>query len=160
MTQFDPTMEGLYPSIGNGFISANVGCLPGGAATFPIHVGGVFNNQLKGKGLSIPHRADIPNPFAVPARLQNGTLQRAATALDLEHGLFMNATAYGKPEVSGQIITTQYAHRAHRALLVLELAWAGATGMGDSITVALVRCSGPINWRYTRQQRETVAPPN
>jgi hypothetical protein len=43
VAESDPTKEGLYPSIGNGFISTNVGCAP--RTEFFLHMGGVFNNH-------------------------------------------------------------------------------------------------------------------
>ena len=68
VTQRYPKMDGLYPSIGNGFISSNVGCVPGGLSDdFNIHIGGVFNNRPD-RGNSIPHRVrkdldfDPPHP--------------------------------------------------------------------------------------------------
>ena len=79
-----------------------------GTTDFFVHVGGVFNNQLcggldpgcarcggkpAGCATSIPHRADIPNPFAAIVHIAGGESYQAGTALDLEHGLFTNATA-------------------------------------------------------------------
>ena len=83
MTSDYAAMPGLYPSVGNGFISANVGCVPG-AAAFPLHMGGVFNNVLRvhpKKTLSIPHRArdnstatTLPTQFA-HSRTEMGCFQ-------------------------------------------------------------------------------------
>ena len=122
MAESDPAYVGLFPSVGNGFISANVGCAAGmqpghGTTDFFIHVGGVFNNQIRGSN-SIPHRAGIPNPFAAVASITGSGNFQAGTALDLEHGLFTNATAAANVGRGLRVTTTTYAHRGVRSLLV------------------------------------------
>ena len=143
----DPTESGLFPSVGNGFLSANVGCashLGGPGGEFNIHVGGVFNNQLAAS--NIPHRADIPNPFQVVATIVGASNFQAGTALDLQHGLFSNVTAAAVAPGAPRVTTTVFAHRSIRSLLVLEVA-ADFGSDGSSVTVKLGRCGGgAVDW--------------
>ena len=136
--QSDPSEPGLFPSVGNGFISTNVGCATGskgGVNEFFLHVGGVFNNRIaihpRG-AVSIPKRADVPNPFAAVAHIQGSPNAQAGTALDLEFGFFSNVTAAKIDGREVRVSTTVYAHRAHRSLLVFEVtADFGAGQHGD-----------------------------
>ena len=198
VAESDPKEPGLFTSVGNGFISANVGCATNGQSPSPLtltftihassspspspspstltltltaghgnavtefflHVGGVFCNQIRihpRGAVSIPHRAGIPNPFAAVATIMGSANLQAGTALDMQYGLFSNATA-AKGSSSGsevRVTTTVYAHRALRSLLVFEVTadfGTGRTGEDDeaadaSVTVGLERCGGgSIKW--------------
>ena len=167
VAESDPTEPGLFPSVGNGFLSANVGCAKN--TDFFLHVGGVFSNRLAihaKSSTSIPHRAGIPNPFAAVASIVGSANLQAGTALDLQHGLFSNVTAAAG--VGGVRVTTAiYAHRALRNLLVFEVVanfGSNATDTGASVafepkssgeipavektvTVGFDRCGGgSIRW--------------
>lgn len=118
------------------------------ALTLALQIGGVFNNVLyrhPKTTLSRPHRADIPNPFAVTASLGlEFPFRHAGTALDVERGLYTTAYAYGMPE-DGQVEITLYAHRGVRSLLVLEVSAHIATGFGTTVNVSLDRCGPGID---------------
>ena len=161
----EPSMLGLFPSLGNGFISGDVGCPSArliantssvhGPPTScgALHIGGVFNDLeypshygSVAHNLSIPHRADIPNPFAIYV----DSLQTGAVALDTQYGRVSNlsmAKCEAQPGETGpasaRVVVTQYAHRAQRSLLVLELAAEGL-GAGETCTVQLRNCS--LGW--------------
>ena len=142
--------------MGNGFISANVGCATAAntksPAEFFLHVGGVFNSKIaiRAKGsTAIPQRADVPNPFAAVAHIV-GTApnMQAGTALDLQHGLVHNVTATAK-NGGVRVSTTIYTHRALRSLLVFEVAADFGTqdDAAATVTVGLSRCGGgSIDW--------------
>ena len=166
VAQTDPEYSGLFPSVGNGFISGNVGCArsqhtklsghgdrgPPDFGEFFLHVGGVFNNivDIKGK-TSIPQRAKIPNPYAAVAHIASTEPNvQAGTALDLEYGLFHNATV-SKNSGGVRVSTTIYAHRALRNLLVFEVAAdfsaQGSLDAVSEVTVGLQRCGGgSVDW--------------
>lgn len=88
-------------------------------------------------------KADIPNPFSVTVSLPGSSaLNNVATALDIENGLYLNATQYGEPPV-GRIITNTYAHRSKRSLLIFEVRAEIAVGFQPAnFTVNLDRCNG------------------
>ena len=142
VAESDPTEPGLFPSVGNGFISANVGCAN---TEFFVHVGGVFSNRLAihaSGSTSIPHRAGIPNPFTAVATIVDSNNLRAGTALDLQHGLFTNVTASAATDGT-RVATTVYAHRALRNVLVFEVsADFAAASNATTVTVRLDRCDG------------------
>ena len=111
----EPSMLGLFPSLGNGFLSGDVGCpsarLVANTSSVhepptscgALHIGGVFNDLefsshygSVAHNLSIPHRADIPNPFAIYV----DSLQTGAVALDTQYGRVSNlsmATCEAQP---------------------------------------------------------------
>ena len=136
--------------MGNGFISANVGCAieskrPYHLTEFFLHnVGGVFNDKLAGSK-SIPNRADVnvPNPFAAVANIAGAASNtQAGTALDLQHGLMDNVTA----TAAARVTTTAFAHRSLRNVLVFEVAAdfaaTEAIGRAAEVTVGPSRCGG------------------
>jgi hypothetical protein len=161
----EPSMLGLFPSLGNGFISGDVGCPSArlvantssvhGPPTScgALHIGGVFNDLefpshygSVAHNLSIPHRADIPNPFAIYV----DSLQTGAVALDTQYGRVSNlsmASCEAQPGETGpasaRVVVTQYAHRAQRNLLVLELVAEGLAA-GETCAVRLRNCS--LDW--------------
>ena len=164
----EPSMLGLFPSIGNGFISGDVGCPSARLAANTsahgpptscgaLHIGGVFNDLEfpsdyggVAHNLSIPHRADLPNPFAIYV----DSLEPGAVALDTQYGRVSNlslAACEAQPSegsavagpASARVVVTQYAHRAERSLLVLELAAEGLAP-GETCTVRLRNCS--LGW--------------
>ena len=165
VAQTDPEYSGLFPSVGNGFISGNVGCAtsqntklsghgdrgPPDFGEFFLHVGGVFNNivDINGK-TSIPQRAKIPNPFSVVAHIGSTEPNvQAGTALDLEYGLFQNVTVSKNSGV--RVSTTIYAHRALRNLVVFEVAadFSAQDSLNkvSEVTVGLQRCGGgSVDW--------------
>ena len=163
VAQTDPEYSGLFPSVGNGFISGNVGCAtsqntklsghgdrgPQEFGEFFLHVGGVFNNNVDIHGkTSIPQRAKIPNPYAVVAHITGtGPNVQAGTALDIEYGLFHNVTVNNDSAV--RVSTTIYAHRALRSLLIFEVAaeFPARDNPESQMTVELQRCGGGvIDW--------------
>jgi hypothetical protein len=106
----------------------------------------------------IPNRANIPNPYAAVAAIVSGDgggggegsprSMQAGTALDLQKGLFINATAAsggGGGQIQ-RVTTTVYAHRAVRNLLVYEVS-AEFGAAAEVVTVELSRCGGgSIDW--------------
>jgi hypothetical protein len=165
----EPSMLGLFPSIGNGFISGDVGCPSARLAAHSsvhgpptscgaLHIGGVFNDLEFAShfggvahNLSIPHRADIPNTFAIYVE----SLQPGAVALDTQYGRVSNlsvAACEARPPgnsqtvagpASARVVVTQYVHRAQRSLLVLELAAEGLAA-AETCTVRLRNCT--LGW--------------
>ena len=172
-------MLGLFPSVGNGFLSGDVGCPSARlvASTSSVHgpptscgalhIGGVFNDLefpshygSVAHNLSIPHRADIPNPFAIYV----DSLEPGAVALDTQYGRVSNlsmANCEAQPGETGpasaRVVVTQYAHRAQRNLLVLELAAEGLAA-GETCAVRLHNCS--LGWGEVTDFDVTSGPSN
>ena len=133
----DP-LDGLTPSIGNGFISGDAGCSvksklqPGSCGR--IHIGGVFQG-----GAGQQKRADLVNPFAV---VTAKATRRVGAALDLARGLYTNISEVMCLEGrTTQVSLTTYAHRAHRSLLVLEVD--SLLELNARCTVRLASCALP-----------------
>jgi galactosylceramidase len=131
---------GFFPPFGNGFISGDAGCSDGseingggprcqsdGTNGNPsgscgiLNIGGVFNVKdeiFHSKTIAVPHRAHLPNPFAVTV----ADASSFVLAVDLENGLYHNRSTIMCNGVKIEVELTTYAHRKYRSLLVLEIA--------------------------------------
>jgi hypothetical protein len=117
--------DGLQPSIGNGFLSGDVGCCWDPASSGcqqsscgALHIAGVFNVRPV-PGAPVSWRADIGNPLAAFVDPSATTAWQGAT-LDLATAALYNLTQVSTcPGATIQL--THLAHRAHRQLLLLEV---------------------------------------
>lgn len=132
--------DGHMPSVGNGNVAKVVG--PSHGADFgSLYLAGVFN----GLGNSTPsHRAAIPDVADV--RLPEGAPLGAA--LDLRSGAYLNRTLVRSAACAGaEVQVRTYAHRAERALFVVELRASAPSGA----SWPAVGCMLALDWAVQTQ---------
>ena len=144
--------DGLFPNIGNGFLSGDAGCSSTSdqcksssaqGSCGVVHIGGVFTNRTDNRG-TVPHRADIPNPFSLTVE----SVGRVGSALDLERGVYLNRSVVSC-EAGDEVIveTALYAHRAYRSLLVFSVRAIGLES-SQQCTIKFHNCSLPWDGKH------------